>query len=198
MRQLAALVSAAFLSGCTLFGFGDDDSPAPDPALAERTVWIVGTEGRAIGQATFSSAPGGTLIRLEFSERSLPAGWHGAHLHHVGDCSDFAAGFQASRGHLGAGERVAHGHRQATGPEAGDLINIYAPASGVFGAEVFAPYVRLASRRVPGNANTREVLPLFDEDGTALVIHANPDDHASQPVGGAGSRLACAALRATP
>ena len=34
-------------------------------------------------------------------------------------------------------------------------------------------------------------LPLFDEDGSALVIHENPDDHISQPIGGAGARIAC-------
>jgi len=28
------------------------------------------------------------------------------------------------------------------------------------------------------------------------VIHANPDDHNSQPIGGAGDRVACAVLSA--
>lgn len=197
MRMPAALVFTALLGGCALFGWGEREPP-PDAPQAERTVWIVGGEGRAIGQATFTSAPGGTLIRLEFSERSLPPGWHGVHLHAVGDCSDFATGFQAARGHLGADDRIAHGHLQATGPEAGDLSNLYASASGVFGAELFAPYVRLASRRVPGNANVREVLPLLDSDGTALVVHAAPDDHSAQPIGNSGARIACAALTTTP
>jgi len=29
----------------------------------------------------------------------------------------------------------------------------------------------------------------------AVVIHASPDDHASQPIGGAGARVACAAIK---
>jgi Cu-Zn family superoxide dismutase len=35
---------------------------------------------------------------------------------------------------------------------------------------------------------------LFDEDGSALVIHANADDYASQPSGAAGGRIACAVI----
>ena len=33
---------------------------------------------------------------------------------------------------------------------------------------------------------------LLDADGTALVIHAEPDDHLTQPIGGSGPRIACA------
>jgi Cu-Zn family superoxide dismutase len=35
---------------------------------------------------------------------------------------------------------------------------------------------------------------LLDEDGSALVIHADPDDYESQPAGNAGSRVACAVV----
>ncbi len=36
--------------------------------------------------------------------------------------------------------------------------------------------------------------PLLDDDGFAVVVHAEPDDHHSQPIGGAGARIACAAI----
>lgn len=36
---------------------------------------------------------------------------------------------------------------------------------------------------------------LLDNDGSALVIHANPDDYTTQPIGGAGDRIACAVIR---
>lgn len=194
MRPLVALLFAALLTACASPGGGG----AIAPQAAPRTVWIVGGEGRSIGQAIFTGGPNGVLIRMEFSERALPPGWHGLHLHTRGDCSDFAAGFQAAGGHLGMGERVAHGLMNAAGPEAGDLPNIFAPPSGPFGAEVFAPYVVLSGERVPGNANRRERLPLLDADGAALMIHAGPDDQVSQPIGGAGARLACAALTPLP
>ena len=47
-------------------------------------------------------------------------------------------------------------------------------------AELFTTRVRLSE----GAAR------LHDSDGWALVIHANPDDHLSQPIGGAGPRVA--------
>ena len=36
---------------------------------------------------------------------------------------------------------------------------------------------------------------LLDDDGSALVIHAQQDDHITQPIGGAGGRVACAVLK---
>lgn len=191
MRLLVAPVFAGLFamlaSACA--SSGPEISPALDQPA--RTAWIVGRDGSAIGQAHFTEAPGGVLIRLEFSPNALPPGWHGLHLHTRGDCSDFAAGFQASGGHLGMGDRVAHGLRNPAGPEAGDLPNIFA-GHGPFGAEMFSPYVTLHSAALGGR------LPLLDADGAALIIHAGPDDHISQPIGGAGARVACAALTPLP
>lgn len=191
MRRLVAPVFAglfaALAAGCA------SSAPEVSPALEQpaRTAWIVGRDGRAIGQAQFTEAPTGVLIRMEFSPGALEPGWHGLHLHTRGDCSDFAAGFQASGGHLGMREGVAHGLRNAEGPEAGDLPNIMA-GPGPFGAEMFSPYVTLHSTDVNGRA------PLMDGDGTALMIHAAADDHQTQPIGGAGARVACAALTPLP
>ena len=33
-----------------------------------------------------------------------------------------------------------------------------------------------------------------DEDGSALVIHEGGDDGVTQPIGGAGARVGCAAI----
>jgi Cu-Zn family superoxide dismutase len=190
MRPLAALIAATaslILSACA--------TSAPDAAaVPARTVWIVGGDGRAVGQATFTEATNGILIRLEFSDRSLPPGWHGLHLHGHGDCSDFAAGFQASGGHARMGRRAAHGLRNEDGPEAGDLPNIFIGPIGPSGAELFSPFVTLG----PTVSGTHARQSLLDEDGAALVIHAEADDHQSQPIGGAGARIACAALTRLP
>ncbi|MGD9815708.1 MAG: superoxide dismutase family protein [Hyphomonadaceae bacterium] len=194
MRLLAALFLATVLAGCASSGGGGGDVVQAAP----RTVWIVGPGGQAIGQATFTGGPSGTLIRLEFPERALPPGWHGLHLHDRGDCSDFAQGFQAAGGHLGMGRRISHGLLSDGGPEAGDLPSIFAPPVGPFAAEVFAPLTTLSSERIPANANRRERLALLDGDGTALVIHSAHDDQRTQPIGGAGERIACAALRPLP
>jgi len=51
-------------------------------------------------------------------------------------------------------------------------------ADGVGNTEVYSTLVKLAD--------------LKDADGSAVVIHASPDDHMAQPIGGAGARVACA------
>jgi Cu-Zn family superoxide dismutase len=59
------------------------------------------------------------------------------------------------------------------------------PASGALTAEAFTDLVSLEQ----GSEAS-----LFDEDGSALIIHARADDYASQPSGDAGERIACAVL----
>ena len=188
MRLLAALVFAALTTACA----ATPDSRQLAQELQPRTVWIVGGDGRAVGQATFTEAPTGVLIRLEFSERRLPPGWHGLHLHDRGDCSDFAAGFQASGAHIKLNRRVQHGLLNARGPEAGDLPNMFVSPGSVYGTELFSPYVTLHRARI-GNR-----LPLLDADGSALLVHEAADNHRDQPIGNAGARIACAALTPLP
>lgn len=192
MRPLAAPLFAGVF-GLLAASCASNGPPASSGLeLPARQAWIVNQEGRAIGQATFTEAIGGVLIRLEFAQPSLRSGWHGLHLHSRGDCSDFAAGFQASGGHLGMARGVQHGLRNPQGPEAGDLPNIFVPPSAPYAAELFTPYVTLQTAPSDGR------LPLLDGDGSALLVHANADDHATQPIGGAGDRVACAALTQLP
>ena len=189
MRTLVALVLVGMLGACA----SSVNVPAGNAlAIAPRTVWIVGQDGRSIGQARFSEAPNGVLIRLEFSQAGLTAGWHGLHLHQKGDCSDFAQGFHASGGHIGMSAHVMHGLLNPRGPEAGDLPNLLAAPAPPYGAEFLDPHVTLA----PTALGDRQ--PLLDADGSALIVHAAPDDHTSQPIGNAGARVACAALTPLP
>lgn len=188
MRTAAAAIFAALLCACA----GTPEAADVAENAQPRTSWIIGPDGRAIGQARFAEAPGGVLIRLEFSAPALTPGWHGAHLVERGDCSDYAAGFLAAGGVLGANRRQQHGLANERGPEPGDLPNIYAAPSGGFGAELFAPGATLYRERI-GNR-----MPLLDRDGAALIVHASGDDQRSQPDGGAGPRIACAALTPLP
>jgi len=191
MRSLSALAFTA-LAAATLGACASDGDQAAIPAPAPRSAWVVGADGSAIGQAIFTEAPAGVLIRLEFSPGALPPGWHGLHIHGAGTCTDFADGFRASGAHQGHNEDTAHGLLNPEGPEPGDLPNLFAPPSGPFAAEVYSPWLTLG----PVEKDKRE--PLLDADGAALVVHAGPDDHATQPIGGAGARIGCAAITNLP
>lgn len=183
----ALVLAALMLAACA----GVTAAQTPAPQVRKADARIVNAQGANIGFATFREGPSGVVILLEFNPKALTPGWHGAHLHQKGDCADFAAGFQASGAHVGhtaAGGR--HGLLNPAGPEAGDLTNIFvADTDGPFAAELYADGVTLMASPVGGR------MPLRGPQGSALIIHANADDHLSQPIGGAGARVACAALK---
>lgn len=73
----------------------------------------------------------------------------------------------------------------AKGPHAGDLPNINVPASGQLSFEFMANGVMLDAGQKG----------LLDANGSALVLHAKPDDYRSAPSGAAGDRLACGVVQ---
>jgi len=169
------------------------------PALAEAplaTATFKTQDSADAGTADLSEGPEGVVIRVTAS--GLTPGWHAIHFHETGDCSD--EGYKKSGSHvqhlqvpegsitaeLLGPEKKRHGLLNPEGPDSGDLPNIYAAADGTVNAELYSDRVTLS------DAESRAML--VDEDGSALVIHEGPDDHMSQPIGGAGARVACAVI----
>lgn len=145
---------------------------------------IINGQGAEIGKATLTQGPTGLLIKVEAT--GLTPGWHGIHIHATGQC---AAPFTSAGAHINHTDpKTPHGLLNAQGPDDGDLPNLYAAVDGSAHGEFFTTKARI-SQDGPGQW-------LWDADGSALVIHANPDDHSSQPIGGAGDRVACAVLKA--
>lgn len=145
---------------------------------------IINGQGAEIGAATLTQGATGLLIKVEAT--GLTPGWHGIHIHATGQC---AAPFTSAGAHINHTDpKTPHGLLNAQGPDDGDLPNLYAAADGSAHGEFFTTRARI-SQNGPGQW-------LWDADGSALVIHANPDDHDSQPIGGAGDRVACAVLSA--
>ncbi len=154
---------------------------ASDRASAE----IIDRQGQVIGSATLTDGPHGMLVHV--SVKGLPPGPKAIHIHSVGTCADPAEGFVASKGHLNPHGK-AHGLMNPDGPDAGDLPNLFVHADGSVEVEMFTMLASLAG------AEGRPAL--LDDDGAALVIHENRDDHMSQPIGGAGARIACGVVKA--
>ncbi len=143
------------------------------------TTDVIGPTGQTLGKMTATSAPSGLLLRVSLPMAFLTPGWHGLHLHQNADCSDIGA-YKVSGGHVGK-MTGGHGLLNVDGPEAGDLPNIHVGVDGSAYAEMFTSLTTLDTLEASG--------------GFAMIIHAGPDDHETQPIGGAGARVACAAVK---
>ncbi|MDG2529759.1 superoxide dismutase[Cu-Zn] [Caulobacter endophyticus] len=173
--RLTALFLAAGLVAATTASAAE----APATAIAE----IKGADGKTIGTGTITEAPHGVLLKIE--AKGLTPGWHGLHFHEKGDCG--TPDFKSAGAHVHTTATVVHGLLNPNGNDNGDLPNLYAAADGSAVTEVFSPLVSLKG------AGGRPAL--LDADGSAIVIHASPDDHTSQPIGGAGARSACGVVK---
>jgi superoxide dismutase, Cu-Zn family len=141
------------------------------------TVELKTGAGASAGKATLTEAPKGVLVKIE--AKGLTPGWHGLHFHEKADCSK--ADFTSAGAHTHGADKAVHGLLNPAANETGDLPNLYAGTDGTGHAEVFSSLTTLKA--------------LKDADGSALVIHAAPDDHQAQPIGGAGARVACGEIR---
>ena len=169
-----SLLSAALLAGPA---FGGE---APRPVTAEAA--LINSVGHEVGAATLRQGPTGVLIHVKVS--GLVRGKHGLHLHAHGVC-DPLQGFKTAKGHVGL-KPGGHGLLNPEGPEPGDLPNIFVGTDGVGEMEAFTSLVSLTEG--PNN--------LLDADGSTFIIHENADDHLTQPIGGAGARVACGVIEA--
>ena len=150
---------------------------AAEQAVAE----LIDGDGQPIGQARFEQAPHGVIMLVEVS--GLPPGAHGIHLHGTGSCEP---DFKAAKGHINP-QAVEHGLRNPNGPDPGDLPNLFVATDGTATAEFY-------TTRVSVVAEDGDKPALLDADGSAVIIHANPDDHLTQPIGGAGGRIGCGTI----
>jgi Cu-Zn family superoxide dismutase len=137
-------------------------------------------EGKDAGSVTLTQTPHGVLLAL--TVKGVPAGEHAFHIHEVGKCE---APFTSAGGHFNPDHRK-HGVMAADGFHAGDMPNLFIPASGELKAEVVNTAVTLEK----GKPNS-----LFDADGSAIIIHAGRDDYKTDPTGDAGGRIVCGVVQ---
>ena len=166
-------------------------------AIAGTTAWIVAAPAAAqqassslynqngveIGQAYYTQGTAGVVIHILAS--NLSPGRHGMHFHNVGVC-DGATKFKSASGHI-APSKAPHGYLHPEGPHEGNLPNLIVGPDGGVEVELYSTLVSVKD----GPA------ALLDSDSSALVIHENPDDHVTQPIGGAGGRVACGIVKAS-
>lgn len=133
---------------------GGDEGHARGAAVAE----LHDASGKDIGTARFVARPGGVLhVRVDVS--GLTPGFHGLHVHAVAQC---VAPFTTAGGHHNPG---AQGH----GAHAGDLPPLFVLRDGT------------ANVRFDSDALSLAGLLDAEGDGSALIVHAGPDNLANIP-----------------
>jgi Cu-Zn family superoxide dismutase len=156
-------------------------SLTPSFATAQTaTAMLKNTDGKDVGTAALTQTPFGVLIKLEL--KGLPAGEHAFHVHAVGQCEP---PFTSAGGHFNPASKK-HGVLASEGYHAGDMPNLYVPASGELTIEVVNAAITLDKDK-PNS--------VYQPGGTAVVIHAGKDDYKTDPTGDAGGRIACGVVQ---
>jgi superoxide dismutase, Cu-Zn family len=152
--------------------------------VATATVTLTDIGGSPRGTAVLWQDMEGT-VNIELRAVSLPPGTKGIHFHAVGRCDNEGQGQFATAGPHFNPENTRHGLSSVDGPHAGDLPNILVRPDGTVN-------VNLTTDRVTLTEGPRSLL---DEDGSALIIHAQADDQLTDPSGNSGARIACGVVR---
>ena len=127
----------------------------------------------------------GRAVEITVSVSGLKPGEHGLHLHAVGKCE--APGFTTAGGHFDPGPS-GNMDPDANHPyHMGDLPNLMADATGKATLKAMTTRVTLSDGP----------LSLFDADGSAVIIHGNPDQNTTGETKSGlsgGPRVACGVI----
>lgn len=171
-RTLAIAAGALALAGCQSI------QQLPTERLGSATLHFA--NGLPAGTAQLYG--NGSEVNISIALAGFDPGVHGVHLHTTGNCD--ASDFTSAGGHLNPGGKQ-HGTENPAGSHLGDLPNVTigAKGAGTVSAVLTGP-------------RDAVLADIFDADGTAVVVHAGPDDYKTDPSGASGSRVACGVFKA--
>ncbi|MER6970508.1 superoxide dismutase family protein [Nocardioides sp. NPDC000445] len=188
--------TAAALAACALLALAACGEEADPDDRNEVSAKLADPDGKKVGTVEIEEDDGATQINIRVS--GLSAGYHGFHVHTTGKCeADSTApddpsktgDFLSAGGHLNPDD-------SAHGEHLGDLPSLLVQEDGTATLEFTGPFT---------------LEDLRDADGSAVMIHAGPDNYANVPeryapegpdedttkTGDAGDRIACAVIKAS-
>ncbi len=179
-RRSALLLAVVFaLAALALPAFAKDTNSAKP--VKKTTVALKDATGKNVGSATIKSSGKGVEVKLDVKD--LPPGDHALHFHQDAKCE--APDFKSAGPHFNP-DKKQHGFLNPSGHHNGDMANFAVKSNGTSKATIKNADVVLGTG---SEANS-----LFANGGTALMIHAKPDDMKSDPAGNAGDRIACGTI----
>lgn len=169
-----------------------------------RVVEMKDAKGNLVGTVQLRPTAHGTLITANLM--NLPPGAHGFHIHERGVCEP--PDFQSAGGHFNP-TGAEHGFDSPNSRDyhAGDLPNIHVNAEGRGVSEFYAERLTVrpdqstaqSGRQTTGAGGQGTAgtgsgpFSLLTPEGTAVMVHAGPDDYRSMD--SAGGRIACGVIK---
>ncbi len=187
LRRRSATAGCAMLTGAVLAAGALPSGLAAQGAKKRSArAAVVNAAGKTIGTVRFDRGGRSRAVRVTVRVRQLPPGFHGFHVHAVGRCQ--APGFTSAGPHLNP---AGANHPQHAGDMPPLLVTRRGEAEARFVTDRFS------------------IADLRDADGSAVIVHAQPDNQANIPpdrydpdpdqmtldTGDSGPRLACGRVR---
>jgi Cu-Zn family superoxide dismutase len=133
--------------------------------------------------------PGVLIVaRINGPTSALTPGAHGLHIHEAGFCD--APGFTTALSHLDLGPFPSNSPVDANHPyHTGDIPNLIVSSTGKGFLSTISSRITLS----PGP------LSIFDANGSAVIVHLNPDRGETGVTGASGgARIACGVIKLVP